>query len=296
MDDQNGDTIRDIAIGAAGATRNGRAGSGMVVVVAGQATQALRQLNTSPPLQTIYGPVAGAGLGASLAAAGNLGGDASVDLLAGAPGEANSAGAAYLVIGAAGTTSDLAQAAAKIAPAGAGAMTGSTLAAGLSVDGGGADSLVTAPGANGSGAWYLVGGSGTPVLPPPPATPNPPPPPPTPPAPPTPPPAPPAPPAVPPAPPATPPPAPPATTTGGTKTPSAPAGTVTTTPVTTTGTTTTATKTTAKPAVKKKKKKLPLCPLKKPKAKYKVVNGKRVKVKQAPCRARPKTKATSKSA
>ena len=101
----------------------------------------------TPPLQTIYGPVAGAGLGASLAAAGNVGGDGHEDFLAGAPGEAGSAGAAYLVIGAAGTTSDLALAAAKIAPAGAGSMTGSTLAAGFSLDGGGADSIVSAPGA-----------------------------------------------------------------------------------------------------------------------------------------------------
>jgi hypothetical protein len=37
--------------------------------------------------------------------------------------------------------------------------------------------------------------------------------------------------------------------------------------------------------------KLPLCPLKKPKVTYKLVAGKRVKVKPAPCRARPKAKA-----
>ena len=43
----------------------------------------------------------------------------------------------------------------------------------------------------------------------------------------------------------------------------------------------------------KKPKKLKLCPLKKPKTKYKVVNGKRVKVKPAPCRARPKTKSAA---
>ena len=241
--DQNGDGMRDVAIGAAGASPNGRAGSGEVVVVPGQADPATRNLAVTPPLQTIYGPVAGAGLGASLAAAGNVGGDGHEDFLAGAPGEAGSAGAAYLVIGATGTTSDLALAAAKIAPAGAGSMTGSTLAAGFSLDGGGADSIVSAPGANGSGAWYLVGGSGTPVLPPPPATPTPPAPPPPPPSPPPPPASPPPPPATPPSPPATPPappvapPAPPATT-GGTTTPNAPAGTViTTTPTTNSGST-----------------------------------------------------------
>ncbi|MDX6730941.1 MAG: hypothetical protein QOC54_889, partial [Baekduia sp.] len=147
--DQDGDGIRDLAIGAAGASPNGRAGAGEVAVVPGQTGQAIRNLAVTPPLQTIYGPAAGAGLGASLAAAGNVGGDSHVDFLTGAPGEAGLAGAAYLVIGATGTTSDLALAAAKIAPAGAGSMTGSTVAAGLSLDGGGADSIVSAPGANG---------------------------------------------------------------------------------------------------------------------------------------------------
>ena len=49
-----------------------------------------------------------------------------------------------------------------------------------------------------------------------------------------------------------------------------------------------------KPVVKKKKKKLPLCPLKKPKAKYRIVKGKRVKVKPAKCRPRPKAKTKAK--
>jgi len=44
------------------------------------------------------------------------------------------------------------------------------------------------------------------------------------------------------------------------------------------------------PVVKKKAKKLPLCPLKKAKTKYKIVKGKRVKVKPPPCRARAKVK------
>ena len=271
--DQTGDGIRDLAIGSAAASPNGRAGSGQVVIVPGQAHQITRNLAVTPPVQTIYGPVAGAGLGASLATAGVV--DGSMTVLAGAPGEASAAGAAYLVRIAPGTTSDLALATSKIAPAGAGAMTASNVAAGFALDGAGADTLVAAPGANGNGAWYLVGGSGTPVLPPPPGSPAPPAPPPVPPAPP-------APPAVPPAPP-THPPSPPVTG-GGTGTTKTPTGSTTGT------TTTTTTKTAAKPAVKKKKKKLPLCPLKKPKAKYKIVKGKRVKVKPAPCRPRPKVK------
>ena len=58
--------------------------------------------------------------------------------------------------GAPGTT-DLALAA-KIAPAAAGSMSGSAVAAGSSLDGAGADALIAAPGANGSGGWFVVGG------------------------------------------------------------------------------------------------------------------------------------------
>ena len=54
--DQNGDGIRDLAIGAAGASPNGRAGAGEVVVVPGAgATRRTRNLAVTPPLQTIYG-------------------------------------------------------------------------------------------------------------------------------------------------------------------------------------------------------------------------------------------------
>ena len=268
-----------LAIGAAGASPNGRPGSGEVVLVPGQSGQATRNLAVTPPLQTVYGPEAGAGLGASLAAAGVIGGSTTV--LAGAPGEASGAGAAYLLQVAPGTTSDLALAGSKIAPAGAGSMTGSAVAAGLALDGAGADALVAAPGdAGGNGAWYVVGGSGTPVLPPPPSPPAPPAPPPAPPPPPA---TPPPPPATPPTPPATPP-SPPATTSGGGSATAAPEGTVTQAP-----STTTKPKTPATPVVTKRKKaKLPLCPAKKPKPKYHMVKGKRVKLKPKPCRPRSK--------
>ena len=290
---QDGDGIRDLAIGAVGASPAGRSGAGEVVVVQGQANQATRNLAANPPLQTIIGPEAGAGLGASLAAAGDIDGDGHVDMLAGAPGEAGSAGAAYLVRGAANTTSDIALAASKIDPAPAGSQTGSVVSAGFSLDGAGADALVASPGAGGSGGWFVVGGSGTPILPPPggsPTPPAPPSPPPVPPTPPTPPPSPPAAPPTPPATPPTPPVSPPATPPAAPATPPAapvttpvPTGTVITAPATTPAV--------AKPAVAKAKKKLPLCPLKKPKAKYRIVKGKRVKVKPVPCRARATKKA-----
>jgi hypothetical protein len=78
------------------------------------------------------------------------------------------------------------------------------------------------------------------------------------------------------------------TTTGGSQA-VVPEGTVTTQAATSKATST-ATKAPAKPPVKKAaKKKLPLCPLKKAKPKYRMVRGKRVKVKPAPCRPRTKT-------
>ena len=159
--DQNGDGIPDVAIGESGASPAGRPGAGAVVVVPGQRHVAERDLAVSPPAQRIYGPQAGAGLGASLSAAGDVDGDGHGDMLIGAPGESGSAGAAYLVRGASGATSDLANPSAKIAPAGAGAQTGSSVAAGQSLDGGNRDALVAAPGV---GA-FIVGGTGTPILP-----------------------------------------------------------------------------------------------------------------------------------
>jgi len=210
--DQNGDGIPDIAIGESGASPAGRAGAGAVVVVPGQRHVAERDLAASPPLQRIYGAQAGAGLGASLAAAGDIDGDGHGDMLIGSPGESSSAGAAYVVRGLNGATSDLANPSARIS-LGAGSQTGSSVAAGQALDGGDLDSLLAAPGV---GA-FIVGGTGTPVLP----SGNAPPP---------------------------PPPAQPAAPAAG------PLGTTPTTP--------------KQPAKKVAKKKLPLCPLKKPKAKY----------------------------
>jgi FG-GAP repeat len=229
--DLNGDGRPDLAIGASAASPNGRSGAGEVVVVPGQSGSATRDLAVSPPLQRIAGAMAGAGLGASLAAAGDVDGDGRGDVLAGAPGEWAYAGAAYLLRGAAGTTTDLALVPAKIAPAGAGAQTGSAVASGQALDGAGTDGLVAAPGA---GA-FIISGAGmlNPGVPVPPA------PPPAPPA------------------PVTPPPA--------VKPAAMPA---------------------AKPKVTKAAKKK-LCPIFKPKARYKLVNGKRVKVKPAACSPRP---------
>jgi hypothetical protein len=243
--DHNGDGRPDLAIGASAASPYGRSGAGEVLIVPGQSGSATRNLAVSPPLQRIAGAMAGSGLGASLAPAGDMDGDGRIDVLAGAPGESNFAGAAYLLRGAPNTVTDLATATAKITGGGGGAQFGSAVAAGRSLDGTGSDGLVAGPGAGGA---FILSGEGmlnptTPVLPAPPT-----------------------------------PPAPPATV------PPPPKQVVT------------ASKPVVKhPAVKKKKKKLKLCPLKKPKTKYRIVKGKRVKVKPAPCRPRPKSKAKAKA-
>ncbi len=156
--DQNGDGIPDIAIGASGASPGGRASAGEVVVVAGQHGSATDDLATAPPLQRIDGAMAGAGLGASIAAAGDVDGDGHVDILAGAPGESYFTGAAYLVRGAADTYTDLGTRPGQAAAGGprrAGRQLGrrrrsrSTAA--------GVDGLIAAPGASGA---FIVNAAG----------------------------------------------------------------------------------------------------------------------------------------
>ena len=84
-------------------------------------------------------------------------GDGRIDVLAGAPGDANRAGAAYLLRGAPNTSTDLALVPVKIAAGGAGAQFGSAVAAGRALDGSGADGLIAGPGAGGA---FIVSGAG----------------------------------------------------------------------------------------------------------------------------------------
>jgi hypothetical protein len=234
--DQNGDGIPDVAIGESAASPAGRTHAGEVVVVQGQRNLTVRDLATAAPLEQFAGAEAGGGLGASLSAAADLDGDGHVDMLAGAPGESGFAGAAYVLRGLPGANVDLAAAGAKIAPAGAGAQTGSAVAAGATLDGGDVDALVSAPGASGA---FVVGGSQAPPVQPAP--------------------------------------------------PPSPAAPTATAPASATKPATAAT------PDKRKTKKLRLCPLKRPKAKFHIVNGKRVKVKHKPCRPRHEARARTRA-
>ena len=204
------------------------------------------------------------------------------------PGEAGLAGAAYLVRGAAGTTSDLALAASKIAPGRSGRDDGQHARGRLLRWTARAPTRSwprpartgPAPGSSWAAAALpcCLRRRSPPAPPPAPrrllrASPPPPP-------------------ASPPSPPATPP-SPPLTTTDGGRA-TAPEGTVVTQNAA--ATTATATKSADKPAIKKKKKRLPLCPVKKAKPRYHLVNGKRVKLKPRPCRPRVPTTAKVKRA
>ena len=231
--DQNGDGIPDVAIGESGASPAGRPGAGAVVVVPGQRHVAERDLAVSPPVQRIYGPRR------ARASAPRLRPQAMST--ATGTGTCSSALRGSRRRQVPRIWCAACRARPRISriplrrsrPAGAGAQTGSSVAAGQSLDGGNRDGLVAAPGV---GA-FIVGGTGTPILP----SGNPPPPPP----------------------PAQPAPAP--RRARGRDDAGDDQGAL-------------------RSSGAGPKKKLPLCPLKKPKPRYHTVNGKRVKLKPKACR------------
>jgi hypothetical protein len=95
--DVNGDGHADVAVLAPGASPSGRDGAGTVHVIFGPVTGDV-DLTTAPGLR-IAGAAAGDGLGTAVAPAGDVNGDGLADVLVGAPGAGEAAGAAYVVAG-----------------------------------------------------------------------------------------------------------------------------------------------------------------------------------------------------
>jgi hypothetical protein len=107
--DVNGDGVTDEAIGAPGASPNGRRGAGSVYVVFGPLPPAGADVgDLGAAALRIDGPRRGAALGASVAGLGDVNGDGLHDLLIGAPSMSwlgrGGAGAAYVVFGKRDTT------------------------------------------------------------------------------------------------------------------------------------------------------------------------------------------------
>jgi hypothetical protein len=86
--DWDGDGLADVAIGAAGAGANRRAGSGTVYVVLGRSASGPIDVRSAPGVIRIDGPKRGAQIGRVIAPAGDIDGDGRPDLVIGLPGEA----------------------------------------------------------------------------------------------------------------------------------------------------------------------------------------------------------------
>jgi len=92
--DVNGDGYDDVVVGAPDESTGG-AGAGMVYMLPGP-VEAYSPANKAP--YRISGDVAGGGAGAALSGVGDLDGDGTEEVMAGAP-SANNVGAAYLIMG-----------------------------------------------------------------------------------------------------------------------------------------------------------------------------------------------------
>ena len=159
--DFNGDGFGDFAIGAAFAT--GRAGIAYLMLgsSAGVSTMSLSSANAR-----FTGEIAYDRAGTSVSGAGDVNGDGYDDLVIGAPGEASAgtlSGATYLILGSPSGASSkgLANANAKLTGEAKYDTSGSSVSGAGDVNGDGFDDLVIgAPAAHGSGAAYVVLGSG----------------------------------------------------------------------------------------------------------------------------------------
>ncbi len=85
--DWDGDGLDDVAIGAAGASANGRTNAGAVYVVLGRTTSGRIDVGTAPGVIRIDGPARNAEIGRVIAPAGDIDGDGRPDLVISLPGE-----------------------------------------------------------------------------------------------------------------------------------------------------------------------------------------------------------------
>ncbi len=97
--DVDGDGRDDVLVGAPGADLSGRTNAGAAYLVFGRAGTAAVDLARDERSVWLLGAATDAATGTAVAGAGDVDGDGRGDVLVGAPGTADDAGAAYLVLG-----------------------------------------------------------------------------------------------------------------------------------------------------------------------------------------------------